>query len=117
MTNDDSNNNNENYNMTEEDSRLLAEQEEYLKSQPIADSVQDPRFQAGGNGQDNGQQEDSKKDDKDRTAYFVQKCSTDHLIAEAIIVAGIPYYAVARTTTTDNDNTAVNITLDDSTDN
>ena len=55
MTNDDSNNNNENYNMTEEDSRLLAEQEEYLKSQPIAYSVQDPRFQAGGNGQDNGQ--------------------------------------------------------------
>jgi hypothetical protein len=54
-----------------------------------------------------------KKDSKERPAQYIQKYSKPggSLIAEAVIVGDIPYFAVARTT---NDNGNVNITLEDS---
>jgi hypothetical protein len=53
----------------------------------------------------------NKGKDKDRTAQFIQKYSNLSMVAESVIVAGIPYFAVARTTEANN---AVNITLEDS---
>ena len=47
MTNDDDNNDCD-IAVEEIDSRLLAEQEEYFKSQPTSDLVQNPQFKVGG---------------------------------------------------------------------
>jgi hypothetical protein len=56
---------------------------------------------------------DRNKDrDKSRVAQFIQKYSTPTTIAESVIVAGIPYFALARPT--DENNGTINITLEDS---
>jgi hypothetical protein len=47
---------------------------------------------------------------KNKTAHFTQKYSRPNMIAESVIVADIPYFAVART----SENGIVNITLDNS---
>jgi hypothetical protein len=60
-----------------------------------------------------GKEKENKKDkdkDKGRTAQFVQKYSNSRTLAESIIVAGVPYFAVARI----NGDETVNITLEDS---
>jgi hypothetical protein len=59
----------------------------------------------------NKDKERDKDREKGRTAQFIQKYSTQTTIAESVIVAGVPYFAVARTS---GDSNAVNITLEDS---
>ena len=51
-----------------------------------------------------------KDKDKGRTAQTIQKYSTQTTIAESVIVADVPYFAVARPT----ENNGVNITLEES---
>jgi hypothetical protein len=59
----------------------------------------------------NKDKERDKDREKGRTAQFIQKYSTQTIIAESVIVGDVPYFAVARTTA---DKSAVNITLEDS---
>ena len=44
----------------------------------------------------NGNGKDSNQENK-KKVHFIQKHSESDLIAEAVIVAGVPYFAVART--------------------
>jgi hypothetical protein len=57
---------------------------------------------------------DKNKSDKKKTAYFTQKYSKPNIVAEAVIIADIPYFAVARTADSDNGIRTVNITLEES---
>jgi hypothetical protein len=84
-----------------------------LKEQEQLDNLEPP-YEVNGNG--NGQtkeevKETSKnKNNKDKTSHLVQKYSKTDIVAEAVIVADIPYFAVART----NEDGEIKITLEES---
>lgn len=105
------------FNEDEIDRRLLAEQEE---------------FEAGGNGQGSNEELEFPMVDQDleqhsqkipseviltklkegpkTTSTYIQKYSNDNLLAEAVIVGGIPYFAVSML----NANGEVSVTLEKS---